>query len=189
MFMEGHKALERETEVIVEEAVLPPSKDGLTCLVVTNLLGLMRTISSGTSLRTVQTVDMLSPENQSKVTDRDAVGVRKPSPSEEERRKKKLLEELQLEVPTLEIPQLSEFHMQNHMVFSLKEGEHGETDIVTMSINTGDAHPSGQAPRHMPFIVSQEVVKQLQDMQRDGIIQPSSSSPVVMVRKDSSHRF
>ena len=46
---------------------------------------------------------MLSPENQSKVTDGDAVGVRKLSSSEEEWRKKQLLEELQLEdVPTFE---------------------------------------------------------------------------------------
>ena len=89
---------------------------------------------------------MLSPENQSKVTDGDAVGVRKPSSSEEEWRKKQLLEELQLEdVPTLEVPHLHEFLMQNHMVFSLKEGEHGKTDIATMSIDTGHAHPCRQA--------------------------------------------
>ena len=93
----------------------------------------------------MQAVDELSLENQSKVTDGDVVGVRKPSSSEEEWRKKKLLEELQLDnKPTLEVSQLREFLMQNHMVFSLKEGEHGETDIATMSIDTGDAHPCRQ---------------------------------------------
>ena len=47
------------------------------------------------------------------------------------------------------------------MVFSLEEGEHGETDIVTMTIDTGDAQPRKQAPQRMPFVVRQEVAEQL----------------------------
>ena len=61
-----------------------------------------------------------------------------------------------------------------------------------MSIDTGDAHPLKQAPRRIPFVVSQEVAKQLKVMQRDGILQPSSSpwsSSVVTVKKDDSHGF
>ena len=45
----------------------------------------------------------------------------------------------------------------------------------------------------MPFMVREEIARQLRNMQRDGVIQPSNSpwsSPVVMVRKkDGSHRF
>ena len=96
-------------------------------------------------------------------------------------------------MPQSDVVQLRGFLADNHKVFSLEEGERGETDIVTMSIDTGDSHPRKQAPRHMPFIVRQEVAKQLKNMQRDGVIQPSCSpwsSPVVMVRKkDGSHRF
>ena len=44
-------------------------------------------------------------------------------------------------MPDPEVPQLRELLMQNHTVFSLEPGERGETDIVTMSIDTGDAHP------------------------------------------------
>ena len=49
------------------------------------------------------------------------------------------------------------------------------------------------APRRMPFVVRQEVARQLKNMQEEGVISPSSSSwasPVVLVRKkDGSHRF
>ena len=45
----------------------------------------------------------------------------------------------------------------------------------------------------MPFVVKQEVAKQLKQMQKVGVVQPSCSpwsSPVVMVRKrDGSNRF
>ena len=105
-----------------------------------------------------------------------------------------MLDELKLDdVPDTDISQLHEFLMQNHIVFSLKPGECGKTDIVTMSIDTGEAHTHQQPPRRMPFFFRQEVAKQLQDMRRDGVIQPSNSpwsSPVVMVKKkDGSHHF
>ena len=88
---------------------------------------------------------------------------------------------------------MRDFLAANHKVFSLEEGERGETALVTVDIDTGDAQPRKQAPRRMPFVVRQEVSKQLEKMQQDGVIQPSCSpwsSPVVMVRKrDSTHRF
>lgn len=78
-------------------------------------------------------------------------------------------------------------------MFSLEEGERGETGIVQLEIDTGDAPPRRQPPRRMPFVVRQEVAKQLKQMQKAGDVQPSCSpwsSPVVMVRKrDGSNRF
>ena len=44
----------------------------------------------------------------------------------------------------------------------------------------------------MPFAVRQEVSRQLKSMQSMRVIQPSNSlwaSPVVMVRKDGTHRY
>lgn len=45
----------------------------------------------------------------------------------------------------------------------------------------------------MPFLVHEEVARQLKNMRQDGVIHPSNSpwsSPIVMVRKkDGSHRF
>ena len=97
------------------------------------------------------------------------------------------------DVPESDIGQLREFLTDNNLVFSLKEGERGETDVVSMSIETGDAQPRRNAPRRMPFVLRQEVARQLQEMQRDGVISPSCSpwsSPVVMVhKKDGTHRI
>ena len=45
----------------------------------------------------------------------------------------------------------------------------------------------------MPFAARQEVARQLESMQKEGVIQPSKSpwsSPVVLVqKKDGTHRF
>ena len=80
-----------------------------------------------------------------------------------------------------------------HDVFSLEEGERGETDVVELHIDTGDAHPKSQPPRRVPFAVRQEIARQLRQMQTNGVIQPSKSpwaSPIVLVRKkDGSLRF
>ena len=62
-----------------------------------------------------------------------------------------------------------------------------------MEINTGDASPMKQPTRRIPFTLRQEVARQLDQMQKQGVIQPSRSpwaSPVVLVKKrDGSHRF
>ena len=89
--------------------------------------------------------------------------------------------------------QLIELLKEHHAAFSLEDGERGETDLVEMEIDTGDAKPKRQRIRRMPFAVRQEVSRQLKSMQSMGVIQPSNSpwaSPVVMVRKkDGTSRF
>ena len=76
-------------------------------------------------------------------------------------------------------------------MFSLGEGERGETDLIEMEIDTGNAMPRRQSARRMPFAVRQGVAKQLDQMQRNGVITPSKlpwTSPVVLVRKrDGTH--
>ena len=73
-----------------------------------------------------------------------------------------------------------------HDVFSLEDSERGETDVIEVHIDTGDAPPQAQPVRRIPFAVRQEVARQLQQMQEDGIIQPSNSpwaSSIVLVKK------
>ena len=87
---------------------------------------------------------------------------------------------------------LAELLENHHTVFCLEEWKRGETDLVEMRILTGDSVPKRLPLRRMPSVVRQEVARQLKRKQEDGIIQPSSSpwaNPVVMVRKDGSHRF
>ena len=70
---------------------------------------------------------------------------------------------------------LHEFLGDHHEAFCLEEHERGETDLITMEIDTGDARPQKQPARRMPFAVRREVAKQLSNMQKAGVIQPSSS--------------
>ena len=83
--------------------------------------------------------------------------------------------------------------LDHHFTFAVEDGERGETDVVQMTIDTGDHPPKKQAVRRVPFAVRQEVSQQLRKMQQEGVVKPSSSpwaSPVVLVRKkDSTLRF
>ena len=89
--------------------------------------------------------------------------------------------------------QLSKLLMRYHEVFSLEDGERGETNLVEFKIATGDAIPKRQAVRRIPFAARQEIADQLEKMQASRVIEPSESSwasPVVLVRKkDGSLKF
>ena len=110
-------------------------------------------------------------------------------------RKKKLVESVG-NLETLTPPhrrELLNFLERHHIAFALEEHERGETDLVEMTIETGNAEPRKCAPRRMPFAVREEVARQLDLMQAAEVIQPSTSplaSPVVMAcKKDGTHRF
>ena len=85
-----------------------------------------------------------------------------------------------------ESSQLLELLANHHDVFSLEEGERGETSLVEFSIDTGDSTPKKQAVCRIPYASRQEIANQLRKMQLEGVIQPSESpwaSSVVLVRK------
>lgn len=71
--------------------------------------------------------------------------------------------------------------------------EHGETDWVQLEVGTRDSPSKRQPLRRTLFMARQEVDKQLDEMQKYGVIQTSHSpwaSPVVLVRKsEGTHRF
>jgi len=48
---------------------------------------------------------------------------------------------------------LQEFHQD----FVLNEGEQGETDLISMDINTGNAVPKRQPTRRTPFAAREEI--------------------------------
>ena len=194
MFVEGHNKPEKDTGLIVEDALLPQPENGLTHLVITNLSGLTRTVSVGTVGVAEPVEIMLLSEDENNTAATGQAAVRNLSSSAVEWRKKRLLWQLQFEeVPTAEATSLKEVLAEYRAVFSLEDGERGETDIITTSIDIGDAQPIRQPPSRMLFVIRGDVAKHLRDMQHNGVIQPSSSpwsSPVVVVRKKySSHCF
>ena len=87
---------------------------------------------------------------------------------------------------SLDASQQNELHdllSEYHQTFSLEEDERGETDIVQLVIDTGDAPPQRQPVRKVPFAVSKPTEV---SMQNSKVIQPSNipwASPVVLVRK------
>ena len=165
LIIEGHENMWR-TGLVVENAVVTAPQDSFTCLVITNPSGFTQRITEGTVVGEAQIAEVLTSDAEPDSTVDESASVRTLSSSREEWRKKKLLEVLQLQdVPQPDAEQLRDFLTANHEVFSLEEGERGETALVTMDIDTGDAQPRKQAPRRMPIVVRQEVSKQLEKMQ------------------------
>ncbi len=78
-------------------------------------------------------------------------------------------------------------------VFENASQPKGRTNVVRHRIDTGNARPIRQIPRRLPLAKRAEADQIIQDMERDRVIEPSSSpwcSPVVLVRKkDGSTRF
>ncbi|GFX90120.1 retrovirus-related Pol polyprotein from transposon 17.6 [Trichonephila clavipes] len=78
-------------------------------------------------------------------------------------------------------------------VFSRNSSDIGHTTVTQQRIDTADHPPIKQHPRRLPFAKQEEVGTLLREMQKNDIIEPSSSpwaSPIVLVRKkDGSTRF
>ena len=183
----------------VQDSLLQVRKDHTACVQVFNPTGFSCHMEAGSVLggaveAKLVEVEQHPPEGVSQEASAD-VSVRRIPKSEVEQRKKRLCEivgkpEL---LTAAQTEQLHHFLGEHHEAFSLDPNERGETDLLTMEIETAGAAPKKQPARRMPFAVRSEVAKQLRDMQAAGVVQPSSSpwaSPVVMVRKrDGTHRF
>ena len=78
-------------------------------------------------------------------------------------------------------------------VFALNDSELGRTSIVRHSIDTGEHKPIKQQPYRTPIVRRETIKKMVDEMKKQGIVQPSRSpwaSPVVLVpKKDGSLRF
>lgn len=180
---------------MVEDAVIPRPSCGMAQIVVNNLSGSTQCVPKGAHIGEVEAAEVLmAPGPDGPEQSPVRIIVAKQTTSETAAWRKKLLEMLQLpQLPLQDKELLQGFLADHHGAFSIEEGEHGETDLVQMDIDMAEARPKRQPPRRMPFVVCQEVARQLKSMQQNGVIQPSCSpwtSPVVMVRKkDGSHRF
>ena len=215
MIIEADPTLLRDRKMQMVDAVLQPTKDGMAQVSLINCLGLAQKIEGGLDIGSAHAVEVLAtggkdnptsdennemgpgPMNESVDTTLVKTVSSKWEKLEVNTRKEKLREYLDCGtsagVSTEEYQQVLSFLEQYHDVFSLTESDRGETDLVEMSIETGDATPRKQAARRLPFAVRQEVTRQLQNMQEQKIILPSTSpwaSPIVLVRKkDGSLRF
>ena len=70
-------------------------------------------------------------------------------------------------IDEMQTTEIETFLGQYH-VFSLEDGERGETDLTKMVIESGDSPPRKVPAHWMLLAVRREVARQLKDMQRAG---------------------
>ena len=70
--------------------------------------------------------------------------------------------------------------LNNPHTFAVDEMDRGETDLVQMRVDTGDATPRKQPVRRTPFAVRQEVANQLSKMQSMGVTVPRAAHGVAL---------
>ena len=184
-----------ETEEQLQEEIGAQIAGTLARVMLTNHHSLTHKIDEGIDIghavpvEVVEAVDLESQNGTSEEEQSQVNRVADGGIEYEECRKRtlaSLLEDKLAETPWNEKEQLTALLEKHHEAFNLMDGERGETDLTTMHIDTADAAPKKQPVRRIPFAVRQEVAKQLQKMQTDGVIQPSSSpwaSAIVLVRK------
>ena len=161
------------------------AENGKAKVVLTNCLGFTQKLECGEEIGTVLPVDLVKLEKRDVVA--SVVSDESPNTEDEEKQRKKLWETLGQEldgIPGQE--QLCALLEEYHNVFSLGKEDRGETELIELHIDTGDAMPRKYPVRRVPFAVREELARNLQEMQDSHVIQPSNSpwaSPVVLVRK------
>jgi hypothetical protein len=98
-----------------------------------------------------------------------------------------------LEITSEEKMNLSELIEEFEDVFALNPTELGRTNVVEHRIDTGNSAPLIQPPRRVPFALKAKVDELVNEMMKQGVVQPSTSpwsSPIVLVaKKDGSTWF
>ena len=196
LLVEASSELESQG-VYIEEGLVQAGHDD-NPLLLTNRTGFTLELSSGYELGAATEVDVVSPV---KIEDReesdDSRVNRLVSATKDNilRRKDRLLMFYRdtLQLPPQDKESFCDLLTDYHAAFCLDEGERGETDMLQLHIDTGDAQPRRRAPRRMPFVVRKEVDMQVQKMANAGVIKKSHSpwaSPVILVRKrNRDYRF
>ena len=184
----------------VEDGLLQPSHEGKAQVVITNPTGFTQEFQGGLDIGHISEATVIPseklPSTEPAVRTITTTCTCTCTNNNCERREEMLIKSLPCEDfqgTEREYHQLTSFLKKHHHAFSLEEGEHGETDLVQLEIDTGDASPIKQPVRCLPFAARQEVAYQLKKMQGMGVIKPSSSpwaSPIVLVKKkDGTLRF
>lgn len=184
-----------QAKIQVFDTLLNPTGDGMAQVSLTNKSGVCQRIEKGSNIGKATPIDVLDESriqlNADDATSQVVCTITDTMAADEVNRKAKLKEYLESGATSNEMTMDKQHEIlslleEYHDVFS---NERGETDLVEMSIDTVDATLKKQLARRIPFLVRQEVAKQL----AHNVIQPYNSpwaSPIVLVqKKDSTLRF
>ena len=201
---------DEEDGVYFGESLVKLSPEGRARVSLSNLTGMTRKLEKGSYIgdaveATVvaepdSTADRATPTDSCdtpEIATVQSVSSANPLPTlDVSERKKKLasmIAEIGPELTWQERDALRQLVLEKHLAFAVEDEEDGCTDLVEMTIETGDATPVRAPLRRTPFAAREEIAEQLVKMQARGIIQPSTSpwaSPVILVRKkDGTLRF
>ena len=161
-------AVEHGVEV-VDSVVSTIEENGHAKVMLANQLGFPHWLEAGVELGTVRQVEVVDSkrveEEQPGADDVAEKGVVEEQRqvegagdnSETGLRRRQVLEAVvrddleQSPLTEVEKQQLTSLVLDQHEAFCLEDGERGETDMVMMSIKTGDAKPKRQQARRIPF--------------------------------------
>ena len=193
LMVEPSSKLSETVGVCLEEALINASNDGLAYLVLSNTNGVSCQIDENTCAGVVHEVALVDPGAQSaQVQDGLTVSQVEAGGPDRGRDADQRIQKLLATVKKSELldeTQTAEFETflgQYHDVFSLEDGERGETDLTEMVIETGDSPPQRVPARRMPLAVRREVARQTTERHAEGrsdptidqsLVQPCSHGP------------
>ena len=161
-------------------------------LAITNWSGEPLAIEQGTTLGSVEQVDLVSLDDPvwSDIDPEPVDFARLDELTEDEVSQRKVELESQLAVGGAcseeECGKFKQLLMCKHVNFALKDTELGETSLVEHVIDTGEAKPAKIPPRRLPYALRRELEDELIKLESTGCIEPSTSpyaSGLVLVRK------
>ena len=106
------------------------------------------------------------------------------SPADVERHRRVVLQDANVSDENRE--QFKKLCQEYDDIFSKEAGDIGKTPLITMEIDTGDSPPVCQRPYNLPLKHAEWVKKELETLEKAGIISRSISpwaSPIVIVPK------
>ena len=179
-----------------EEVMFQVSPKGELYIPVQNFAQSATRLPEGMELGHVEVVPELTSPPPPIVADRESVMCASVTTVDPEERRRQLQSMLKISKDTVnprEFQDFETFLLENTDVFALSDDELGCTNVVHHSIDTGDIPPIHQPPYRTPFSQRETIAELIANMERRGIVQPSSSpwvSPIVLVpKKDGKVRF
>jgi len=131
--------------VQIEESFVTFQSGGKAQAVLTNITNLTHNLQAGTELGTVSQCEEVNPSKLNLQIDSCNVMVNQVMSQERmENRKEKLKVLINENNCALNLSEREKLHallLEYHKVFSLEDNERGETDLVQLTIDTGDAPP------------------------------------------------
>ena len=136
--------MEQEWGILAEDSLVEPQDDGTIQVALTNLTGITQMVNAGETIGDVTGTSVVCAE-KFEVSEVKIMSARNDSEqilAWERCRQEKLKEAIgELDLPNEENETFQTFLTRHHCAFCLEPGERGETDLIRMEIDTGDAHP------------------------------------------------